>query len=515
MSFTAQIKSIRCLLLILAPLLSILFVPETGLAQSHNYWTRSFNEESSLLSGAVVGGGAGPSAIFYNPSGISEIKASKLSFHASLFSFHFYNVKNFLGNGIDMSTIRGVIEPRFLSYMVQPKKYPNWSFEFAFLNNEKYKLQFSTAVDKNMDIIQSLPGEERYFAMFQYLNSYRDDWIGAGSSWKINPNLFIGASMFVSVRTLENSYSLDIEAYPLDDSIYVDDQLVPFYSANFQEADYVKFNDYRLLWKFGMLYKRNNISFGFCITSPSVGGIYSDGKQVSRKKKQSNIKYPDSDEFLPDFVIVDYQEKKNVEVNYKSPLSIAAGFTYYSKDQLKTLYTTMEYFTGTDPYKIVQANENPSLAAGTVNQDLPFDEWLTFVQGGKPILNAAVGYRWSLKENLLLMTGFRTDFNYRKNLDYGSYSKEKVIKGLDLDLYHISGGLILTILGQDFITGLQYSVGRLRNETQFTNLSDPVEFSDDGRGALQGTPQNTMSAFNNSVSVYFGATFNFGGGKSK
>ncbi len=115
----------------------------------------------------------------------------------------------------------------------------------------------------------------------------------------------------------------------------------------------------------------------------------------------------------------------------------------------------------------------------------------------------------------MLMTGFRTDFNYRKNLDYGSFSEAKKIKGLDMDIYHISGGLILTILGQDFITGLQYSVGRLRDDKQFTNLSDPIEYSEDGRGALQGIPQNTMSAFSNSISVYFGATFNFGGGENK
>ena len=68
-------------------LLLILFSGELIVAQSFNHWTRSFNEESSLLSGAVVGGGAGPSAIYFNPSSISEISESKLSFHASLFSF--------------------------------------------------------------------------------------------------------------------------------------------------------------------------------------------------------------------------------------------------------------------------------------------------------------------------------------------------------------------------------------------------------------------------------------------
>jgi hypothetical protein len=51
----------------IAVLIFLSFLP-TG--QSHHYWTRSFNEESSLLSGAVVGGGSGPSAIYYNPASI-------------------------------------------------------------------------------------------------------------------------------------------------------------------------------------------------------------------------------------------------------------------------------------------------------------------------------------------------------------------------------------------------------------------------------------------------------------
>ena len=71
----------------------VVVLPLFSVGQSHNHWTQSFNEESSLLSGAVVGGGAGPAAIYYNPASIAEITESKFSLHASLFSFNFLTVK--------------------------------------------------------------------------------------------------------------------------------------------------------------------------------------------------------------------------------------------------------------------------------------------------------------------------------------------------------------------------------------------------------------------------------------
>lgn len=483
-------------------------------AQSNNYWTRSFNEESSLLSGAVVGGGAGPSAIYYNPAGISEITESKFSFHASLFSFDFLNIENALGNGIDLKSTRGIIEPRFISYMLKSKKHPEWSFEVAFLNSENYKLELTKSVDQETNILTNIDGNERYFSLFQYTNIYRDDWIGAGWSWQMDQRLFIGASLFVSIKQLQYNYTLDTEVFPLD-SVFEDNEYVPFYSANYQESDYLKYNDYRILGKLGVMYKMGKSSIGVSVTSPSLGGIYSDGKRVSKKQKQSNISNPETGEPLPDYVVVDYEEKKEVNVNNKSPFSVAVGLTLNFKDTTKVIYTTVEYFGGIDPYKLVQANENPSITSGNPGSETIYNEWLTFVSGAKPIFNAAIGYRWYLKKNMMMMAGYRTDFNSRKNYDDNNYFSNKTVKSLDIDIHHITTGFLWRIRGQDIITGLQYTVGREKNQEQYANLSDPVEFIGDGTPPLQGPAQNTMNTFSNSISFYFGATLNFGGGKNQ
>ncbi len=489
-------------------------MPNFVSGQSNNYWTRSFNEESSLLSGAVVGGGAGPSAIYYNPASISEITESKFSVNVSLFTIDMQGANNVLGENVDLGSTRVKIEPRFISYMIQPKKHPDWSLELAFLNNENFSAANSQSVDKQMDILTHLPGTERYYAFFQYSNSYRDDWFGIGSSWKLSPSFYIGASMFVSVRSLEYKYLLNIEAFPLD-SVFIEGEYVPFYSASYHEMDYLKCNDYRLLWKAGLLYKRERYSLGLNLTTPSVGGIYSDGKQTSREAKQSNITDPESGEPLPNFILADYEEDKDVLVNAKSPFSFAAGFRYEFLKRATVLYLTAEYFGGLDPYRYAEADENPNLMAGSLFQNIDHTEWLTFVSGAKPVLNAAAGYEWLVKENFLIRAGFRTDFNYQKNFDFEPYTENKLIKGLRFDLYHITGGSSWRIKGQDIMIGLQYTIGRENNQQQFVNLSDPVEFNTTEKVALQGTKQNTMDSHIDAISIYFGATFNFGNTKKK
>jgi hypothetical protein len=479
--------------------------------QSFRHWGRSFNEESSFLAGAVVGGGAGPSAIYYNPASISEIEESKLSVHASLFSFKFYNIKNALGNGIDLKWSTLLVEPRFLSFMIKPEKRDDMSFELAMLNNENYHLDMSRSVNREIDILANYEGTERYFAVAQTLNRFRDDWIGAGWSWSVNSRLYLGVSMFVTLKTNVYRSDLSINAYPVDSA--GGGQQTLYESANYSQSDYVKYNDYRLLWKAGIMYKWERVSIGANFTSPSVGGIYSDGKRVSRREGQSGIVDPVSGEAMPDYFIGDYQEKKAVKVNHKTPWSLAAGLTIHSRDGKRSLYTTVEYFGKLDAFSIIEADENPNLATANVADTIARDEWLTFLSGAEPVINLGLGYSWVISEDLWLMAGFRTDFNYIKGVDFMGSDAGKALKNIGVDNYHLSAGLSWNILGQDLMTGFQYSFGFEDGLKQFANLSDPVAYDHQEKAALQGTRQSNMRAMINSLSLYVGATFNFGGRK--
>jgi hypothetical protein len=478
-------------------------------AQGNNYWSHNFNEESSLVAGAVVGGGAGASSIFYNPAIISEINESKLSLNASLFAYDVNSSKNVLGEGIDLLSTRFYAVPRSVSYMYKPKNHPNWNLEFAFLNIANTENSGLNYTEKYIDILTYLPGTEKYVAFTELKTYIRNDYFGAGGSYKVGNNFYFGTSLFVSSVSKNSLYNLDINANPTEFSVGTSEKEIPYYNASHVTNELVKFNDYRLLWKFGLLYKQPRFSIGLNITTPSIGGIYSDGKRVMRKQSQDNITNPKTGEPMQNFLIMDYAEKKEVSVSAKSPLSIAAGCTFYSADQKKVFYTTVEYFAGIEAYNMVEANEVPGLGEGTILENQNFSDWLTFVDGANPVFNAAIGNRWYLKNNLMLLLGLKTDFNYKKKKETSPYYPDKSIKSVDVDYYHVSSGLTLRIKGQDITAGLQYSFGISNNTKQVVNLSDPIEFNFEEMKALQGTRTNTVKSVYNSFTLLLAASFNF------
>jgi hypothetical protein len=367
------------------------------------------------------------------------------------------------------------------------------------------------SVDKMENVLTGIPGDERYYAVYHYSSQFRDDWFGLGGSVRLNEHLSAGASMFVTVKSLRYSETLDIEAYSLNDSIYLYGEYVPFYVASSGYSEYLKYNDYRLTWKAGLVYESENFSVGLSLTTPSLGGIYSDGKRNSRITTQSNITNPETEQGVPDYIVADYKEKGEVKVGFKTPFSLAAGFNYHYPGTGRAFYTSVEYFGGIDPYRMVEAEESPDIGVDYGMGKVNYNEWLTYASGNRPVFNTAFGYSWTLRKDLLLMGGFRTDFNSKKNYDFGQFTDDNKVRSIDVNLYHLTCGLSANILGQDIITGIQYSVGHTWDQKQIADLSDPVEYLPEQGLALQGVPDYSAKSWYNAVSLYFGASFNFGG----
>ena len=115
----------------------------------------------------------------------------------------------------------------------------------------------------------------------------------------------------------------------------------------------------------------------------------------------------------------------------------------------------------------------------------------------------------------MLLSGVKTNFNYKKKKETSPTDPDKSIKSNNIDYYHFTSGLTLRIKGQDITAGLQYTLGLNNGTKQLVNLSNPVEFNFEELKALQGTRTNTVKSVYNSFTFLLAASFNFGGNNKK
>ena len=491
----------------LSILLAVLFIANSSFSQVSRYWSQNFNDGSSMLAGAVVGGDAGAAAIFYNPANISEITESRFSLSLSLFSIDNIKLRNALGDGIDLKSTKFTIQPRFISYLIKLEKLKDISMEIAFMNVANSNVRLTYAEDKEIDILKELPGVERYFGSYNQENIYRDDYFGIGLSRRISERLFIGTSMFVSVKTVRTYRHLEVDAGPLTDTVYINSDPIPAYSASYVSLDEVRFQNYSMILKFGLKYKTKKASIGLNVSMPAIN-LFTDGKFMRFKRQRSNISDPEGPGFLPNYLIVDQQEKSDISIRYKTPFSVAIGATFHSpKDPDQSFFITAEYFSKLTPYTILDAKEYSYAIPSSSSHLSPhlFD----YSIGARDVLNFAIAYRWVVSKKLLLLSGFKTDFNYLQDVEL----ENNRLDNFQMNVYHLTAGLRFKMKQNVVLLGIQYSYSSTKNQQQIVNLEDPVEYNTYEQMPLVGDRSNSMNVTHHGVSFFIGATLNFTGEK--
>ncbi len=226
----------------------------------------------------------------------------------------------------------------------------------------------------------------------------------------------------------------------------------------------------------------------------------------------SNITNPDNNEFMPGYIIVNGQTADNITARSKLPFSISFGFIYEVNSDENRLYFTMEYFAGISPYKMIDAPIKDDITSSMIYDNLENKDWLSFVNVAAPVFNVAIGYRKELRHNLMLLSGFRTDFNNINNADYKEYSTYNKVNTTDINIYHLNSGIQFYFLKKYLlVTGGEISFGYDKNQLQMANFSDPVEYNPADQMILQGTREYKMDTYYFGFNIYLSATFNFDG----
>ncbi len=469
------------------------------------YWGHNFNSTSSLLGGAVIAGEADNTAIFYNPATVSEMqKGNNLSFSANLFTWNFYDFKNALGDGIDLNTDNFLVQPQFVSYTYKPSR-KGISISLSVLTRIKEQMEINYNHSKYYDVLTRLPGNEKYNTTFVYRNDYSDTWIGGAISHELSDRFSYGLSVFVSVSSLRYNFGYSASATNWNDTTNGGSYST---TAESEYREFIKFTDYRLILKLGLAYDGGNWRVGFTLTSPSMRA-FSTGKQVERIQSQTGIARGNVPAGLSDFVIFDGQEDKKISTNYKMPFSTGAGFIYDFKRRGQKLYFSLEFFGKLKEYKMVNAEINPDITSPIVYDTLSNKDWSSYTYAARSVLNAAVGYSWTLSNDLVFMNAFRTDFSAINFINLGNKNYYNYVKTTKYNVYHYSGGVEFSFKKNRIIAGADIAFGYQKNLAQIANFTSPVEYDASTGRALQGTPENNMQMYYVGLNIFLAATLNF------
>ena len=465
------------------------FVNQYSVAQSDNYWSWTFNTPSMLVGGSVVGGSAGPSAIFYNPALINHEQVPSLTLSANLLSIQSFKANDIAGEGIDADKLILKIQPRFLSYVL-PSKNERFGLNVAILSPDSKEIEYTIQHLDELDIIKRTQGLETYSGYLSYSRRYDDTWVGFGASYKLSDQFYVGISSFLSIKVLKYKYEKTAQAYQQGDSVVVGPNTEAKYIAESSYKEEIKYWDLSFVFKGGAQYKTKNeqLSIGANITFPNIRFI--GQADIRKSRSRSNVHDDSENSFTSNESYLEFEEDGRTKV--KSPFSTALGINYFTKSRKNSISLTVEYFHDIDPYSLI---------------DLPSEQdFLSYSHSASSVTNAGVGFKQYFSPSFIMMGGFRTDFTSGNKDEIRFIDDNFKFNQIHMDKYHITVGPVIKIKKFDVITGIQYTFGSNANLDPLVNYADPVEYIPQTRQSLEGIRQNEASASINEISLFFGLT---------
>ena len=474
-----------------------------SMAQSDNYWSWNLNTPSTLLAGSVVGGSAGPSAVYYNPALIDHENVPSFSLSASIVSLQFFKAHNFVGNGIDVDNTILKVQPKFLSYVL-PSKNDRLGMEAAILSPVSEEMNFRVQHFDELDIIRRTQGNETYSGYLNYSRKYDDTWGGFGLSYKLNEQVYIGLSSFISYKSMDYEYKQRAEAFQEGDSVLINQSKEAKYIALSSFEEEANYWDVSLVFKGGIQYKSKNerLSIGANLTFQNIPLF---GQAAVRKSlSRSNVYDNSTDAFTPNDIFIEFEE--NASSRVKTPFSSAIGLIYFSGNRRNIISFTLEYFHDIDPYAIIDVNREVNNGGTYLDKNIDKNEFLSYYHSANSVTNAGIGFQKYISPALVFLGGFRTDFTSGKEDDIRVIQDKFKFNQIHMDKYHISLGPVINIKQFNGVIGIQYTFARNNDLSSIINYAEPVEFIPQTGQALKGERQNTTEASIDEISIFFGLT---------
>jgi len=409
---------------VFALLISVAAAPAAHAQDSH-YWYDQFGNRALLLSGAVVGDAADLSSVYYNPGSLSLIEQTELLLAGLVINAARTRIEDAVADGGDLS--QGLIDvaPSLIAGEI-PSGESKHRFAYSVL--KRYGADFRAVAQIR------LTGDEFELPTLALLsNSVRIDarlseyWVGGTWSYPVRPNLGVGVSTFIAVRSQRRFATNAVQILSTGNRAAI---------ANVS-TDY-DFSHWRLLWKIGVQGRVAKWDLGVTVTTPSVG-MFGSGKVGNNLTLVGQL--VDQNGNPATEIATDFQT--GLSASYKSPLSVALGAARTFGPT--TVHWSLEYFAPVGAYTVVDGQPFIGQSSGRTINTAVIDEL-------DAVLNAGVGIEREFGPDLLGYFGFHTDFNAASNNPAVNLSHTK------WDFYHISGGATFGAAGSSFTLGGELAV---------------------------------------------------------
>lgn len=469
--------------------LSILCLSQAGNAQQHHYGTTQYGARSSLMGGAVIAGVNDNSAIYYNPAALTSLE-NTISLNANLYQLSWFNVKNALGNGININSFSLDLYPQFAGGTISFKN-PRLKAGYTLMTRHYHYLKMDARHEKFYDAIPAVPGNEEFIGSIDYLSRANEQWVGFGMAYQVTNKFAIGLTQFLAYRFQNYKVTSTAEAISTDTS--------NFYTATVRDHFEMSLDNFKLIWKLGMVLDLAPWKLGITISTPSVNlNPFNLGTGRARRETSiSNLKIGLPEPAYDNFLATDKQG--SIPSLYKYPLSVGVGIEYHTPKTKLAL--AVEYFHNIGKYKVLSPQSRPVIRPSNVFRNLPVDDFLGFSNQSVAVANFAVGLEQQVNEKWSILAGFRTDFNTYSH-DGGLTDESFETQDPSYwDLFHLSAGVTLHKKQSDITVGLSYYFGVSADNSQYLNFDTPLD-----QDYFSGTVNNSANTTTRSISLIVGYT---------
>ncbi|RLD24664.1 MAG: hypothetical protein DRI71_01895 [Bacteroidetes bacterium] len=462
-------------------LLGSLFLSVGANAQESNYSNYEVGAKATMLGGSVVAGVDNISAVYYNPGALSFIGQSSVTLETSTLFGGMLQIDNGAGQDINIRSNFFDVIPSLIGGVIKSKKKPDWSFAYSSITVNSSFIEFNVRNTMFYDVLLNSPGDEFYEGLYDYSNKIRENWIGATASKKVNENFGIGVSLF-GVYFSQN-YKLRQSATASE----VNGNVISRSLAHSSIQRDLRFGSFGFVLKAGGVYKWQNSSLGFTISSPNLNiDLFAKG-DISQT---ISIQLPN----LQNLSLTENLYGGKLTTYHRTPLIMSLG---YEREWLNSTWNfSVTYNSPVKEYVMiaseVQIFDQPALTKEPV---MAYDM-------ARQIINFSIGLKKDIRDGLSFLGGARTDLNYSSDsfLD----SNKFVPKMSYWNLYHVTGGIIWYNEKAHLTLGGDYAFGLSKGDLQQVNLSDPVESE-----LLFGQKTKDTRTVHNQIYVVLGFSYSF------